>query len=217
VKSGGLLVTLTSSSSLPIHFGFAQGMGIKPTPNLVARGGVYKADVIDRLSPIAYGYDEKLGVFFNSSPVFSVSPVGPAGPGGGAGPAVATERGSGRGDKTDPDIPQGRPRDIGLKALEAFEAARKAKGETTTPAAGSALPIPRVVLRYAEDANELVISGGISGGAEMAGTPAVVDCRYGEGHVVMFSMNPMWRHQTLGSFFLVYNAMMNYNKLDAGK
>jgi hypothetical protein len=217
VKSGGLLLTLTSSSSLPIHFGFAQGMGIKSTPNLVARGGVYKADVIDRLSPIAYGYDEKLGVFFNSSPVFSVSPVGPAGPGGGAGPAVTTERGSGRGDKTDPDVAQGRPRDIGLKALEAFEAARKAKGETTTPAAGSALPSPRVVLRYAEDASELVISGGISGGADMAGTPAVVDCRYGEGHVVMFSMNPMWRHQTLGSFFLVYNAMMNYNKLDAGK
>jgi hypothetical protein len=29
----------------------------------------------------------------------------------------------------------------------------------------------------------------------------------------MFSFNPMWRHQTHGSFFLIFNAMLNYKNL----
>jgi len=28
---------------------------------------------------------------------------------------------------------------------------------------------------------------------------------------------PVWRHETMGSFFLVFNAMMNYDHLNAGK
>jgi len=30
----------------------------------------------------------------------------------------------------------------------------------------------------------------------------------------MFSFNPMWRHETHGSFFLVFNAMLNYKNLN---
>jgi len=39
----------------------------------------------------------------------------------------------------------------------------------------------------------------------------------GKGHVVMFANNPMWRHQTQGSFFLLFNAAMNFNNLGAGR
>jgi hypothetical protein len=27
----------------------------------------------------------------------------------------------------------------------------------------------------------------------------------------------MWRHQTQGEFFLIFNAALNYNSLDAGR
>jgi len=46
----------------------------------------------------------------------------------------------------------------------------------------------------------------LAGGSELANAPAVVDVPVGQGHVVMFANNPMWRHQTQGSFFLVFNA-----------
>jgi len=73
------------------------------------------------------------------------------------------------------------------------------------------------VLRFTRNEKKLLISGGLSGGSELAGAPAVVDCKLGEGHVVLFSINPMWRHQTHGSYSLVLNAMLNHDHLDTGK
>ena len=53
----------------------------------------------------------------------------------------------------------------------------------------------------------------LAGGAELAGKAAVVDVPAGRGHVVMFANNPMWRHQTHGSFSLLFNAILNYDNL----
>ncbi len=33
----------------------------------------------------------------------------------------------------------------------------------------------------------------------------------------MFATNPMWRHQTQGEFFLLFNAALNYDNLGAGR
>jgi hypothetical protein len=76
---------------------------------------------------------------------------------------------------------------------------------------------PRVVLRFASDEKNLLISGMLAGGSELANRPAVVDVPVGRGHVVMFATNPMWRHQTQGEFFLVFNAALNYDNLNAGR
>ncbi len=220
VNDGGLLITLTSSSSLPIHFGLAQGITIKQTNELWARGGVFQAEVADTSSPIAYGYDKDVGVYFNSSPVFAL---------GSAGgrrfryiQAGSRDRITGRGSKNDPDVPQGRAKDLGKETIEAFQKMQKEKrkkeGEQRPSArAGTTRVRPRIVLRFTRDEKKLLISGGLSGGSELAGAPAVVDCRLGEGHVVLFSINPMWRHQTHGSYSLVLNAMLHYDHLDAGK
>jgi hypothetical protein len=54
----------------------------------------------------------------------------------------------------------------------------------------------------------------LAGGAELANAPAVVDVPVGLGHVVMFAGNPMWRHQTQGSFFLIWNAALNFDSLN---
>jgi len=74
----------------------------------------------------------------------------------------------------------------------------------------------RVVLRYA-DAKDLLISGLVQGGAEIAQHPAVVDAPLGKGHVVMFSINPVWRGETLGTYSLVLNTVMNFDSLNAGR
>jgi hypothetical protein len=76
---------------------------------------------------------------------------------------------------------------------------------------------PRVVLRFNTNEKELLISGMLAGASELAGKAAVVDIPVGKGHVVMFANNPMWRHQTQGSFFLLFNAAMNYNNLGVGR
>jgi hypothetical protein len=220
IKEGGLFITLTNSSTLPIHFGLAQGVTIKQTTELWARGGVFQAEVADASSPIVYGYDKDLGVYFNSSPVFAL---------GSAGgrrfrymQAGSRDRVTGRGSKDDPDIPQGRAKDLGKDTIEEFQKMQKEEREREdeqrpNARAGTARVRPRIVLRFTRDEKKLLISGGLSGGSELAGAPAVVDCKLGDGHVVIFSINPMWRHQTHGSYSLVLNAMLHYDHLDAGK
>ena len=46
---------------------------------------------------------------------------------------------------------------------------------------------------------------------------ALLDVSLGKGHVVMFAIRPFWRWQTQGTYSLGFNAIMNWNDLDAGK
>jgi len=57
----------------------------------------------------------------------------------------------------------------------------------------------------------------LAGGSELTNKPAIVDVPVGRGHVVMFATNPMWRHQTQGEFFLLFNAALNYDNLGVGR
>jgi hypothetical protein len=75
---------------------------------------------------------------------------------------------------------------------------------------------PRVVLRFAPE-KELFVSGMLTGGSELAGKAAIVDVPVGRGHVVMFANNPMWRHETHGSFSMLFNAILNYDNLGVGR
>jgi hypothetical protein len=72
-------------------------------------------------------------------------------------------------------------------------------------------------MRFANDEKNLLVSGMLAGANELANRPAIVDVPVGRGHVVMFATNPMWRHQTQGEFFLVFNAALNYDNLGAGR
>ena len=45
----------------------------------------------------------------------------------------------------------------------------------------------------------------------------VVDQPLGKGHLVMFALRPFWRWQTQGTYTLGFNAIMNWNDMDAGK
>lgn len=216
IEEGGLFIAITNIAQIPIDYGLVSGITIQEPRQLQARGSVFNAHFVDRNSPIAYGYGEKLGVYFNQSPLFQVS----AGPGGfGPGPETApTQRPSGRGSLTDPDIVQAMPQSAPSRQQqprpgEAQEEMGQMLGLLNLPPQMR----PRVILRFAPDEKELLISGMLAGGAELAGRPAVVDVPVGKGHVVLFAINPMWRHQTQGSFFLIFNAALNYNNLGVGR
>ena len=75
---------------------------------------------------------------------------------------------------------------------------------------------PRVALRFA-DQRELLVSGLLQGGGDIAQRPVVVDVPVDRGHVVLFANNPLWRGSTVGSYFLVFNAILNFDNLNAGR
>jgi hypothetical protein len=75
---------------------------------------------------------------------------------------------------------------------------------------------PRVALRFA-DQRDLLVSGLLQGGGDIAQRPLLVDVPIGDGHVVLFSNNPLWRGSTVGSYFLVFNAILNFDHLNAGR
>ena len=42
-------------------------------------------------------------------------------------------------------------------------------------------------------------------------------CPMQKGHVVLFANNPLWRGETIGSYSLVFNTMLNWDNLNAGR
>ncbi len=228
VEEGGTLVTLTSSASVPVHFGFVPGLAIRETSQLWAPGGVYRAVADEKTSPLLYGYDENVGVYFNQrgSPIFGSRQNEFArffgGGGGGVSAEEAAARGSttarrsGRGGLDEEDIVQGRPRDMGAQGVEAFRSAHpESEDEASFFGFGGDAPTYRTILRYNPDVSELLISGGLDHGRELANTPALVQAPLGRGNVVMFSFNPFWRGQTLGSYALLFNALLHHGALGA--
>ncbi|HET9531306.1 MAG TPA: M14 family zinc carboxypeptidase [Blastocatellia bacterium] len=221
IEEGGLFVTITNISNVPIDYGITTGVTIQPSQQLQARGSIFNATFSDRKSPIAYGYDESLQIYFSQAPLFQVSavPGGFGGGGGGGGGGQQTGRPSGRGSASDPDIIQGMP-----QAAPRQEDSRQGEdgiSQEMRQALGPMIPPvsmrPRVVLRFASEEKNLLVSGMLAGGRELAGRPAIVDVPVGKGHVVMFATNPMWRHQTQGAFFLLFNAALHYDHLGVGR
>jgi hypothetical protein len=225
IEDGGLFVTVGNNSAVSIDYGLIDGVSITQPRTLQARGSVFNATVADRRSPIVYGYGEKLAVYFSQSPLFQVSQAGGGGFGGGGGgfgDGQAQGRPTGRGSLNDPDIPQGRPYTPSDRPSDGPPDGEQA--ERITPEMRERLRNmipppemrPRVVLRFAQE-RDLLISGMLAGGSELARRPAIVDVPLGKGHIVMFANNPMWRQQTQGSFFLLFNAVLNYDHLGVGR
>lgn len=196
VESGGVFVFITSNAGVATDFGLLDGVSIRQTPGLNARGSVLQAQFADRTSPLSYGYEDKLAVYFSQAPVFEVSDGTPALP-----PEAPPSRPSGRLESEAPRTPP----DPRPEMAEFFRAYRLPEALR-----------PRVVLKFGEE-KDLLVSGMLAGGKELAGKPAVIDVPQGKGHYLLFANNPMWRHGTQGSFFLLYNAFLNAGHLHVGK
>jgi hypothetical protein len=75
----------------------------------------------------------------------------------------------------------------------------------------------RVVMQFPAKAEDMLLSGTLENGALLSNRANLVDEKVGQGHVVMFAFRPYWRWQTQGTFAIGFNAIMNWNDLDAGK
>ncbi|HET6546203.1 MAG TPA: M14 family zinc carboxypeptidase [Rhodanobacteraceae bacterium] len=215
VRAGGLLITSEDTARFAIDEGMAPGVFVTPKKSLKVVGSVLEARFVDHSSPIAAGYGDRLALYSAEGQSFKISNL------------VTGDdrlpnrkdfkRPTGRGGPDDADIPQGRALAEAPPLPEArpWEALPlNAEQERNNPFVIPPDQRPRVILRFA-DAKHLLISGLLDNGNEMAERAALVDARYGKGHVLLFAGNPIWRGETLGSYPLVFNAIVNHDRLDA--
>jgi hypothetical protein len=175
--------------------------------------------VVDDASPIAYGYGDTLSAYCNNGPIFGVSNVaGRRGGGRRLGPDLGA-RPTGRGQQGEADFVPGResvapPEEATVQAWEAAPVTDEQQRNNV----GLIPPgqRPRVIFRYSET-RDLLVSGLIDNGGEIAEHPSVVDSPEGKGHVVMFSTNPIYRGETEGNYSLVFNTILNFDNLNAGR
>ena len=131
-------------------------------------------------------------------------------------------RATGRGTADDPDVVQGRSADDRFTAprtapVQPWQAAPVTDDMLRNPV--NVIPPdqrPRVAVRFS-DQRDLLVSGLLDGGADIAQRAAVVDAPLEKGHVVLFANNPIYRGETIGSYFLVFNTIMNFDNLNAGR
>ena len=218
VREGGVFITVDDTANFAVQFGFTSGVAITPAQRLKITGAVLRSKVVDNTSPIAYGYEENLSIYSSDGPIFNVSSS--VGGRGGRGGGAEARRATGRGTPDDADQPQGRAPSDPLPPdprVDPWQAApireeQLRNGINIIPPAQR----PRVVMRYG-DARDLLVSGLLDAGTEIAQRPMLIDVPVDKGHVVLFSNNPIWRGETQGSYFLVLNAILNHDNLGAGR
>ncbi len=217
IELGGLFMPITTNASLPIDYGIVESVMVVTPKKLKMTGSVLKARVLDRRSPVTYGFGPTLGVYFSGAPVLEAGMKAAMGGadlstlfGGGT-----KGRPSGRGSLKDPDVIQARPYK-GPKIKGAGTGIPPEYKDMMNLFMPPDLKSVRVLLRFARK-DKLLISGMLEGPEELQNKPAVVDVPVGKGHVLFFAINPMWRFETHGSFMLVFNAALNFDHLDAGR
>jgi Zinc carboxypeptidase len=220
VKNGGVLVTVENTADMAVTFGLASGVSLNTAARLHVVGSLLRIKVMDDASPLAYGLRDSLAVYSDDGASFSVTNV--LGTRGGRFPDSATARPTGRGTADDADAPQGRfpldPRnDVAQRRpVQPWQAAPVTDEQLRNPLAVIPPALrPRVILRFA-DQRELLASG-LLDGSDVAQRPVVVDVPLAKGHVILFANNPVYRGETIGSYFLVFNALLNFDHLDTGR
>ncbi|MEP6858176.1 MAG: hypothetical protein ABI994_07305, partial [Gemmatimonadales bacterium] len=220
VRNGGVLVAVDNTADLAVTFGLANGVSLNQPPRLHVVGSLLRTKVVDDASPLVYGIRDSLAVYSDGGSSFSITNV--LGTRGGRFPDSATARPTGRGTTDDVDVPQGRvaldPRnDVPQRRpVQPWQAAPVTDEQMRNPLAVIPPALrPRVVLRFSEQRD--LLASGLLDGNDVAQRPVIVDVPLGKGHVVLFANNPMWRGATIGSYFFVFNALLNFDHLDSGR
>ena len=213
VQQGGTLIVEGSTSTILPEYKMTTGITVEETPGLFARGSIMRGIITDRTSPLMYGFEgTQLPVYFSSGPVLNA---------GGAG-NFAGEFGAGRGASTSQNTTPMASR-LTLSPWDSVPGQQRPQqgqqgrgnfggGQFTPSGTG-----PRVVLAFPQNPNDMLLSGTLNNGQMLSGRAQVVDASIGQGHVVMFAIRPFWRWQTQGTYPIGFNAIMNWNDLDAGR
>ncbi|MEO6211758.1 MAG: hypothetical protein ABIQ10_16735, partial [Gemmatimonadaceae bacterium] len=66
----------------------------------------------------------------------------------------------------------------------------------------------RVIARYPDRGEDILLSGYLQGASQIAGKAAAISAPVGRGHVVMFGFRPQHRGQSYGTFRMLFNALL---------
>jgi len=214
VEQGGLLITCEDTAQFAIDTGLAPGVSTAPHPDARVVGTVLDTVFVNSENPIAFGYDKSVPVISSGGMAFNVSNT-LGRPGGRILMDPYAERPTGRGTQEDNDEPQGRK----IAEAEALEKqqpwqAKKLNEEQTrnNPLVIPAELRPEVILRFAEN-KSLLLDGLLDKGTSIAEHAVVVDAHLGQGNVLLFGNNPIYRGETIGTYALVFNAILNHDHL----
>ena len=214
VEQGGLLVASEDAARMLIVTGMAPGVRVANPGNLKVVGTVLDARFPDSTSPIADGLGDRLSVYSTDGLSFEISNSAVGG-----WQQEGEDRPTGRGGPRDTDEAQGRPLQPPLPTLAKVERweARPLRTEElrNNPAVIPEALRPRTLLRFG-DADDLLVSGLLEHGGELARRAAVVEVPVGKGHVLLFGINPIYRGSTIGSHPLVWNAILQHGAFGAG-
>ncbi|HXW08642.1 MAG TPA: M14 family zinc carboxypeptidase [Vicinamibacterales bacterium] len=228
VQQGGTLIVEGSTATIFPEYNVTTGVTVESPQGLFVRGSIVRGVIADPRSPIAYGYDAQVPVYFNQDPVLHAAGAsggfpGLAGsgiPGVGMNITPMASAGQQRLSTWDPDNPGAMPQAAarGPAPDGADGGGRGGRGGGRGGfGSGDAGPRPRAVLQFPGNPDDMLLSGVLVGGQALSNRAQVVDAKVGDGHVVMFAIRPFWRWQTHGTFFLAFNAILNWNDLDAGR
>ncbi len=227
VEEGGTLITEGSTAALMAEFNLNSGITVEHPSQLFARGSILRGTFTDFKSPIAYGYTEKdLPVYFNQDPVLSAS-AGPSAASFSGSQNVAVNAGAVHlstleGNQAAVPAPVlGGPGPVAVPAPPAAPQPRPTPGPDNRAifSGPSMTPLerPRIIMQFPAKAEDMLLSGTLSGGEALSNRALVTDVTLGKGHIVMFALRPFWRWQTQGTFFLAFNAILNWDHLGAGR
>ena len=212
VDKGGLLITSEDTAQFAIDEGLAPGVFVNRGSNVHVVGSVLAAQFVDHKSPVAWGYGDNLAVYSADGMAFTVGNMTVP-------RHIETEkdyhRATGRGGPQEEDIPQGRAavEPEPLPSPKPWEATPLNEEEArNNPYVIPEQDRPDVILRFASSKG-LLLSGLLEGGGAIEEKPIVVDAHYGQGNVLLFANNPIYRGETIGSYALVMNAILNFDHL----
>ena len=232
VEQGGTLLTEGSTAVIFPEYRFTN-VTVEEPEGLFVRGSIMRGIVTDRTSPIAYGYDAQVPVYFSQTPVLNAGGGGGGGRGGRGGiPGVGmnvTPMANRQNvlSNYDPENPQasapaapggGRGGRGGGGGAEAAQGGgRGGRGGFGGGFGGEDPNRSRVIVSFPSNPNDMLLSGVLVGGEALANRAQVIDSPLGQGHVVSFAIRPFWRWQTQGTYFLGFNTILHWNDLNAGR
>jgi hypothetical protein len=221
VEQGGLLITCEDTARFAIDTGLAPGVSIAPQGDARVVGTVLNTVFVNREHPVAFGYGPGVPVISADGMAFNVSSL--LGRTGGRtlmDPLTDpldpyAKRATGRGSVDDSDEPQGRKITEPEALVKQQPWEPKALDEEQTrnnPLVIPARSRPDVILRFS-DAKTLLLDGLLDKGGSIAEHAVVVNAHLGQGNVLLFGNNPVYRGETIGTYPLVFNAILNYQYL----
>jgi Zinc carboxypeptidase len=219
VEAGGTLIGDGTTVELLTEYGVAAGVTSSKPADLFTKGALMRGVFTDKASPLVYGYDGKeMPIYFSQAPVLTVG------------------RGAGMNPYFDPNAPGTRlsqnvtpnavPMQLSRWSDDGNVIEKKPTDQANLSPFGSSnrrpfgadpTQTPRVVMQFPGKADDILLSGMLSGGQALANKALIVDVPSGKGHMVLYALRPFWRWQTQGSYFLGFNAILNWDQLDAGK